>query len=152
MKKTLLLISFLLLASCSYKDLYPDYTEKDHINCMDYGFKPGTQGYSDCRVRLDERRHATKLEKERHAHKERMEREQGDSIQRTVNTLGSLFSKKKRKQVCRKTSRGLECGRVCLEDTWGKDKCGNDCMKDRWGKVKCGNACGKDKWGDVECN
>jgi len=143
MNKALLLISLFLLSSCTYKDIAEafkpiNYSERDHTSCVDYGFKLGTQGYTDCRVRLDERRHAENLERNRQEHEERLERERAEredeKMKKTVENLGSLLGKDR-----------------CLVDRWGDEKCGRSCKKDRWGDVKCGNVCEKDRWGDVKC-
>jgi hypothetical protein len=46
MRRTLLLVSVLALSGCAVTDAFDD------ARCKSYGFQPGTDGYSSCRMQL----------------------------------------------------------------------------------------------------
>ncbi len=53
----ILMIAGFALAGCaSAADMAREISDRDHLQCMDRGFEPGSDGYGTCRWRLTESR------------------------------------------------------------------------------------------------
>lgn len=153
MRKILFSIIVFLISGCL------SYSEIDHQKCLGFGFTPGTQGYTDCRVNLDARRAREALEAEKMHTQERLERErmqtqerlEREKTNRLHGVIDGLFNNR-RHDVCMEDWLGhVHCGNECMKDTFGHVHCGHMCMKDTFGHVHCGNECMKDTFGHVHC-
>ncbi len=52
----LLIVGFALAGCATAEDMAREISDRDHRQCMDRGFEPGSDGYGTCRWRLTETR------------------------------------------------------------------------------------------------